>query len=533
MRTPPLQFFRGVHRLLNRRRLLSCFTAVLLVRGALFGADPSAAARHVTLRHKIESILRSNDAKRGHWGIEVVRLRDGRVLFTRQADHLFMPASNLKLYTTAAALEKLGPDFRFRTTVESDAPPDAAGRVQDLYLVGRGDPFMGHRVLPDEPSVQNFAPPEAAFQLLADQLVAKGVREVAGKIIADDSYFVYEPYSRGWEEDDLIFGYASPVTALAFNDNALLIRYAPGPAAGAPGQMELRPFPDYFTLSNRLVTATEKTPNRIRLRREFGSKELEVWGEIALNTAPDEDSVSVEDPSRWAAEVFRGVLGEKGIRAGGSVEVLRISRAEGLAPGFSPPAPARVVLAERLSEPLAEDIRIINKYSHNLHAEMLLRTLARETKGVGSLRAGLEVLEDFAAQTGIEDGEAVFSDGSGLSRHSLIAPRATIKVLRRMSRSAAFPVFLDSLPIAGVDGTLDERFERTSARGKVRAKTGTLEFVNTLSGYMDLPSGERLAFSIMGNQHPMRAPQGKRVVDRLTVAIYEHFGGRRRAPKTP
>jgi len=515
--------------LLNRRRLLSLLAFLLLVPGALRCADPEAAAAPVSLSHKIEAILRSSEAKRGHWGIEVVRLRDGKVLYTRQAEHLFLPASNMKLFTTAVAVEKLGPDFRFRATVEADAPPDAAGRVQDLYLVGRGDPLLGHRILPDEPDVANPLPPGAALDALAEQVAAKGIREVSGRLIADDTYFVYEPFSRGWEEDDLVYGYAAPVTALAFNDNALLIRFAPGTEVGAPAQIEIKPFSDYFTLNNRLVTAPERTPNRIRLSRESGSNRLDVWGEIALNTDPDEDSVSVEDPSKWAAELFRKALQSRGITLTGPVEVRRISRADAAAAGFMPPAPSRVVLAERFSEPLAEDIRIINKYSHNLHVEMLMRTLGREVRGSGSIQKGIETIEDFVRGIGIEKDEAVFSDGSGLSRHSIIAPRAIIKLLRRMARSPRFPAFLDSLPVAGEDGTLDDRFQKTSARGRVRAKTGTLEHVNTLSGYMDLPSGERLAFSIMGNEHPLRAYQGKRVVDRITVAIFEHFGGGRKS----
>lgn len=514
--------------LLARRRLLYCLILLSLFRGAGGCAEPASASKRATLSQKIESILRSNDARRGHWGIEVVRLADGKVLYTRNAEQLYLPASNMKLYTTAAALESLGPGFRFRTTVEADTDPSLDGRIGDLYLVGRGDPLLGYRVLPDERRPPASEPPDAALQKFADQVAARGVREVTGKIIADDTYFVYEPFSRGWEEDDLVYGYAAPVTALAFNDNALLIRFAPGLELGAPAQIDIQPFSDYLALNNKLVTVPERTPNRIRLSREFGSKRLDVWGEIALNTDPDEDSVSVDDPSRWAAELFRKALEGRGIAVAGPVEVRRVSRAEASSPDFKPEAPVRVVLAERVSEPLSEDIKIINKFSHNLHVEMLLRTLGRELKGEGSRSSGLEVIESFVRRAGIEEDEAVFSDGSGLSRHSIIAPRATIKLLRYMAKSPRFQVYLDSLPVAGEDGTLDDRFERTSARGNVRAKTGTLQHVNALSGYMDLPSGERLAFSIMGNEHPMRAYQGKRVVDRITVAIFEHFGGRRK-----
>jgi D-alanyl-D-alanine carboxypeptidase/D-alanyl-D-alanine-endopeptidase (penicillin-binding protein 4) len=517
--------------LLDRNRVLCCLVLLALLRPAAVPAEVSAPAKPATLSQKIESILKSDGARRGHWGIEVARLSDGKVLYTRQAEQLYLPASNMKLFTTAVALEKLGPNFRFRTTVEADGSPDAAGRIQDLYLVGRGDPMMGHRILPDERSVENFGPPEAALQALADQVASKGVREVGGNLIADDTHFIFEPFSRGWEEDDLVYGYAAPVTALAFNDSALLLRATPGPEPGATAQITLQPFSDYFTVNNRLVT-TAGGPWRVRLRREAGSRQLDVWGEVPVGPVLDEDGVAIDDPSRWAAEVFRKALEERGIRVAGHVEVLRISRAEAAAPGFVHAAPSRIVLAERLSAPLTEDIRIINKYSHNLHVEMLLRTLGKEVKGLGSARSGIEVIENFVRDLGIKDDEAVFSDGSGLSRHSIITPRAIIRLLRHMARSPRFAAFLDSLPVAGEHGTLDDRFLRSVVRGRVRAKTGTLEHVNALSGYMDLPSGERLVFSIMGNEHPMRASQGKRVVDRITVAIYEHFSARAE-PKRP
>ncbi len=515
--------------LLDRCRPLFLFLLLSVLPSAGQRAEAKPAAKPATLGQKIETILRASEARRGHWGIEVVRLPDGKVLYSRNAEQLFVPASNMKLFTTAAALERLGPDFRFRTTVEADADPSPDGRVGDLYLVGRGDPFLGQRILPDEPRPASSEPPDAVLQKFADLLVAKGVREVTGNLIADDTYFVFEPFSRGWEEDDLAYGYASPVTALAFNDNALLIRFAPGPAVGAMAQIDLQPFPDFYSVNNRLVTVPENTPNRIRIERRPGSRQLDIWGEIQVDSGPDEDSVSIEDPAQWAAELFRKALETRGILVGGRVEVRRISRAEAATPGFAFQPPTRVVLAAHVSEPLAEDIKVINKFSHNLHVEMLARTLGKEVKGRGSLTEGLEAIRDFVKVARIDESETVFSDGSGLSRHSIIAPRAVIKLLRHMANSPRFPVFLDSLPVAGEDGTLDDRFLKASARGNVRAKTGTLEHVNALSGYMDLPSGERLAFSIIGNEHPMRAYQGKRVVDRITVAIYEHFGGHRKA----
>jgi D-alanyl-D-alanine carboxypeptidase/D-alanyl-D-alanine-endopeptidase (penicillin-binding protein 4) len=519
-------------RLLRRNLWKSAFPALLLCLSLTppsFPAEVQKPARPVTLAQRIESILRRPEARRGHWGIEVVRLSDGKVLYTRNAEQLFIPASNMKLFTTAAAVEKLGPNFRFRTTVEVEAPPDGAGRVGDLLLVGRGDPTLGHRVLPDRPRAPNPEPADAVFMRLADQVAARGVREITGNLVADDTYFLFEPVSRGWEEEDLQWGYAAPVTALAFNDNALLIRYRPGGAVGEKARVDLEPFADYYRLNNRLETAPAGTRSRVYVERKVASKQVRVWGEIALDADPDEDSIAIDDPPRWAAEVFRRALAAKGIAVRGQVDVRQVTRLEAATlPSSFPRSGVRIVLAEHFSEPLAEDLKTINKFSQNLHAEMLLRTLGAEVKQYGSMTAGLEVLSDFARESGIEKDEVVFADGSGLSRHSLIAPRATIKLLRSMAKSPRFEVFLDSLPVAGVDGTLDERFIGTAARGRVRAKTGAIEHVNALSGYMDFSSGARLAFAIMGNKHAMKSWEGAAIVDRVVLTIYQQFGGRSR-----
>jgi D-alanyl-D-alanine carboxypeptidase/D-alanyl-D-alanine-endopeptidase (penicillin-binding protein 4) len=207
------------------------------------------------------------------------------------------------------------------------------------------------------------------------------------------------------------------------------------------------------------------------------------------------------------------------------VEVRHLTRVEAATTPDAPPKPPRIVLAEHVSPPLAEDIQTINKFSQNLRVEMLLRTLGREVKQYGSLTVGLEVLKEFAARVGIEPGEANFADGSGLSRHALVSPRALIRLLKYMAASPRFEAYLNSLPVAGVDGTLAERFTGSPGRGRIRAKTGTMEHVNALSGYMELPSGERLAFSIIGNSYLLRPAEGAAVVDRIALAILQQFRG--------
>jgi D-alanyl-D-alanine carboxypeptidase/D-alanyl-D-alanine-endopeptidase (penicillin-binding protein 4) len=502
-----------------------------LVAVSLPGAGESRrSTRRATLRQRIDAILRDTGARRGLWGIEVVRLSDGKVLFSRNADHLFLPASAMKLFTTATALQKLGPQFVFRTTVETEAAPDVQGRVGDLYLVGRGDPNLSNRVLPYQPDSEREGPADAVLQQLADQVAAHGVREVQGNLVADDSYFLFEPYSHGWEEEDLQWGYAPPVTALAFNDNALQLRVRPGTKVGERAQVWLEPLSDYYTLDNQLDTSRAGTEKHIFVERAPGSRKLDVWGQIPLDAGKDGDSVSIANPPELAAELFRRALEARGIAVRGQIEVHHLTRIQAATTveAFAD-TPQRLVLAEHDSLPLREEIKVLNKVSQNLHAEMLLRTLGREVKDYGSLTVGLEVVEEFAAQLGIEPEEVNFADGSGLSRLTLVTPRAVIKLLTYMSHSPQFEVYRDSLPVAGVDGTLENRFTGSQARGRIHAKTGTMEHANALAGYMDLPSGRRLAFCIVGNSHPLNSVEGVAVVDRIALAIFREFSGQRRS----
>lgn len=512
------------------------FFILLLIIAAFASSLPAAttategAAGPRSLVRRIEAMLRRSEARRGQWGIEVIRLSDGKVLYTRDAEHLFLPASNMKLFTTAAAVEKLGPEFVFRTTVESAAAPDADGRVDDLYLVGRGDPTLGNRVMPDQPPPPEQAAADAVFQKLAEQVAARGVREVSGNLIADDNYFLYEPFSHGWEEEDLQWGYGAPVTALAFNDNSLLLRARPATHAGEGAVVTIEPVADCYQLSNRLMTAVAGRRKQIYIERAPGSNQLDIWGEIPLDAGEERTAISIANPPRLAGELFRRALEARGVAVRGRVEVHHLTRIEAATTDDPfPKTPSRVLLAEHLSAPLREDIETINKLSQNLHAEMLLRTLGREVKQYGSLTVGLEVLNEFAAQAGIAPAEVNFTDASGLSRHVLIAPRAVIKLLKFMAASSRFDAFLDSLPVAGVDGTLADRFGGSPVKGRVRAKTGTMDHTNALSGYMDLPSGQRLAFSIIGNSHLLKSAEGAAVVDEIALAIYRHFARGRMA----
>ena len=512
-----------------------CNLPFALVLITLVFCVPSSAAkrRRARIPHAlgphINYILRQTAAQRGFWGIEVMRLHDGKILFKQNAEHLFMPASNMKLFTTAAALEELGPNFVFRTTVESATAPDAQGRVGDLILVGRGDANLGSRVLPYHLETERKDPADRVFRELADQVAARGVREVQGNLVADDSYFLFEPYGHDWAEEDLEWGYGAPVTALVFNDNELLFHVQPAAAVGETALVSLAPIGDYYRLNNRLETTSADSKEEIFVERVQGSRQLDVWGQVPLGSIVEDDSVSIDNPPQLVGDIFLKLLEDRGIHVRGKVVVKHLTRLEAATMLSPAPAPAgRVILAEHDSLGLREDIKVTNKVSQNLHAEMLLRTLGHEVKNYGSVTTGLDVLREFVAQVGIPADDFYFVDGSGLSRQALVAPEAVVKILQYMTHSPYFDAYFKSLPVAGVDGTLDHRFMGTSAIGAIHAKTGTITHVNSLSGYMDLPSGGRLAFSILGNSNPASARLGALTADQIALAIFEKYGGRKR-----
>jgi serine-type D-Ala-D-Ala carboxypeptidase/endopeptidase (penicillin-binding protein 4) len=514
--------------------LLALFVMVAPNRGK--AARPRRPSRALPLDRQIDFILHQAGQDRGNWGIEVARLPDGKILYQRDANHLFHPASNMKLLTTAAALELVGPDFIFRTTVETEKAPDAAGRVGDVVLVGRGDPNLSNRVLPYNVTTERQGPEDGVIQQLADQVKAHGVRDIMGNLIVDDRYFVDEPYGDNWGIEDMLWGYGAPVTAVAFNDNEMALHVYPAEKAGDAAVVMLDPSPGSLRVVNRVQTVDAGAKTNLFVERLAGSAELDLWGEIPMGGV-HEDTVAIPNPPLLVGGMLRRALEARGIKVHGDTEVLELLRmdATGALPSFSG-ASNRVVLAEHDSLPLREEVKVINKVSQNLHCEMLLRTIGQVTSHEGSVRAGLDALQAFLSQQDIDPDDFYLTDGSGLSRTTLIAPEAIIKLLQTMARSEHFQDYFDSLPVAGVDGLLENRMRDSRATGNIHAKTGTLTHVNALSGYMDLPSGAarsdrgtRLAFSILGNDYAVPSEDGVRAIDAIALAIYEKLAGRPRS----
>src|SRR5438067_9655659 len=384
-----------------RRRIIWILNCIV------FALPMQAAAHkpHVSLKKQIETILAQPDLSRGFWGIEITSATTGKVLYSLNSDKLFTPASNTKLFTTAAALALIGPDYRFRTTIETNGSLDKYGRLSgDLILVGRGDPTLSGRELPYSMRTQRESDPVKVLEQLADELTQKGVKYIDGDVVADDSYFAFERYGEGWSQDDLVWADGAPVSALTLNDNVVFVNILPGTHPGDKAFVSILPFADYYTIDNRLMTTPAGGVRRIYINREPGSTELTLWGTIPIDDTGANEGLAIEDPAEFAATVFRHLLEVRGIAVYGKQRtrhtelanlstftstVIASSRGGGDNALTSPAGP--LVLAEYQSGPLSQDISVINKVSQNLHAEILLRLLGREKGTAGTVQAVLEV----------------------------------------------------------------------------------------------------------------------------------------------
>ena len=496
---------------------------------------PLYAASHKPPATRIDLILSEPDLARGFWGIEVVSLSSGRVLYEHNADKLFTPASNTKLFTTAAALALIGSDYTFRTTVETNGTLDKHGRLTgDLLLVGRGDPNLSGRELPYALHTERTDHPIEALEQLADEVVQKGVKYVDGDIIADDSYFAFERYGEGWSQDDLVWADGAPVSALTTNDNVVFVNILPADRAGEHAFVNITPFADYYHVDNRMITTPAGTGRRIFINREPGSTVLTIWGNMPLDDAGANEALAIEDPAEFAAGLFRQLLEKRGIVIYGQQRTRHTDLASLSTFTVTALAPARggaessralqnqpLVLASHESKPLMEDVRVINKVSQNLHAEILLRLLGREKGTAGTVEGGLEVMRGFLNKVGVPPDQYVFYDGSGLSRQNLVTPSAVVVLLRYAAQQAWGASFRDTLPVAGVDGSLAERFTDEDVQGRVRGKTGSLGGVKTLSGYATTDRGEEVAFSILTNNLNLPTKRVTDAIDDVVGAIVD------------
>lgn len=461
----------------------------------------AATAASSALAARIDEVLARPGLSRADWGIEVRDASTGAVLYQRGADRLFVPASNLKLIVSATAAHRLDPGYRWRTTVYGTGPVSGGVLHGDVVLYGRGSMLLSNRYGGSR---------TAAFEAMADSLAARGIRRVAGQVVADESYFEAQHLRGDWEADDLRWWYAAPVGALGVNDNSIELRIEPGPT-GRPAQVTWAPQSSYVTVENRTVTVPPGRPAMLDIVRIPGTHRILVYGPVSARAAPDVEFFAVDDAARYAGTVFREVLESRGIAVDND-SVREVSD-----PALSPAAGA-VALAENLSDPLPRVIGPILLNSQNWFAETLLKTVGRETRGQGSWDAGLAAEREFlTAVVGIDSADFVLRDGSGLSAGNLVTPRALVKLLDYVNRTPRQQVVRRSLPVAGSEGSLHARL--TDLRGRVAAKTGYIGNVDSLSGYVTTSSGRTVIFSIIANKSGQPSARMKAGIDDVVRAI--------------
>ena len=466
-----------------------------------------------------EAALSAAGPDKGAWGVLVADAATGEVLYARNPDAYFMPASNAKLFTTALALATLGPDYRVRTTVVSNGALDANGVLNgDLVLVGRGDASLSNRKFPYGKKEEREGPQEKVLAEFADSVVAHGVKEITGDVVADDSMFQHEKFPSGWLVDDVLWSYGAAVSAIAVNDNTFTLDLRPGAHEGDSARFEAGLAADFYTVENSVLTAARGTEEKLAVARDPGSRLLHVSGTMPLDAQPRKLTIAIEEPAEFAAFLLARLLAARGVKIDGQPR----ARHDG------DPAlvaePPQLVLGEHTSVPLSDETRLTNKNSENLHAELLLLLSAHEKAGARNYEDALKFASDFFKTAGIADGDVALSDGSGLSRKDLVTPRAVVQLLRYAATQPWGELYRSTLPVAGEDGTLSDRMKNTAATARVFAKTGTIGHGNALSGYATTLHGEQLLFSILGNNNNLHAQDANKVIDSICVAMVEELG---------
>jgi D-alanyl-D-alanine carboxypeptidase/D-alanyl-D-alanine-endopeptidase (penicillin-binding protein 4) len=481
------------------------------------------------LRARIEQIAHQPALEPGFFAVKIVSLDSGQAIYEQDAHKFVRPASNMKLYTVAAAFDRLTPDYHFITSVYAKEKPEDGKIKGDLTVYGRGDPSIAARF--------NGGDYFKGINDLAERIVAAGVKRIKGDLVGDESYFNGAPLGSGWEWDDLTWSYGASVSALSVNDNAIDLTIKPGDKVGAPVVFTTGPpATTFMTISNRATTSARGWKKQLNIYRGVGANTLEISGSLPLGDAGFIGGVAIPDPALAFVTMLRDALQKRGIKIEGRVRTVNARSGGSVVPlsalgdstGLqSPPLPLPVEIASLQSPPFSLIAAHTLKPSQNQYTELILRTLGKMNGGEANKSnedAGLDALRKFLREAGAGDADLVLSDGSGLSRNDMITANATVQLLTYMSKHKYFAQFREALPIAGVDGTLRTRMKGTPAEGNVRAKTGSLSSVASLSGYVTTAAGEHLVFSMMLNNYPDAAAVRRESIDAIAILLASFAG---------
>lgn len=486
-------------------------TVSIAFTGCVGSASTRRESDRASLSRVVEQLLARDDLSNSIWGIEVFVPEDGRVLYARNPGTSFVPASNTKLYTTAAALDQLGPDFVYRTPVLATGTVEDGTLNGDLVIRGSGDPTISGRFTNGDRL--------ATFREWAARLKEAGIRHISGNIVGDDNLFDDLPLGYGWSWDDAAYWYSAEVGALTFNDNCVdftITARRPGESATITWEPANTAF---ITVDNETVTLPSDGDYDEKYFRGRASNNFVISSHLESGRTVQE-SLSVHNPTAFFVYVLRSVLVENGISVDGYA--IDIDDAT-----YAPTVTDEWLIFEHQSPPLSEIVTVINKRSHNLYAEQVIRSLRHEpamrnNDELTTAEAGIDAASATWTAAGVDTSRIQLVDGSGLSRYNLVTPGMTSSLLAYMwtlPDTSKKNTFLRSLPIGGVDGSIGGRFRSEEMRGRVRAKTGTVSNVSSLSGYVDRFDGGTLGFSIMANNFTVDTDTVRAVQDQIVTAV--------------
>ena len=446
------------------------------------------------LRGKLNAIFLSQSPQNFFWGVKIVDLSSKKTLYSLNAEKNFLPASNLKLVVTAAAFEYLDPSFKYSFDAYLTSLPETGSLMYngDMIVKSNGHPCISSHWLDENPAL--------LFEHLADSLLSKGIVFINGDIIGNDREFEVSDlamdfrsgdgdYVATWEFEDLLYAMASPASALSFNENMLDVEVFPAESVGKPPITEPSLKTSFFIILNQAMTGKETQEKTLRITRQVGTNNIIVSGLLPINAKSVSEPIAIEKPAQYFLTVLKETLHRKGVAISG--------QARRIEPNEHYSEQMLIPLATFYSPPMLDILTYINKESNNFAAEQVLRTLGKTVKQTASQDSGLKVLETYLESLNLGEHAYRIKDASGLSRHNLISPDAIVKVLAHIYQHPDFEDFLHTLSIAGVDGTLERRFQRSQLKGKIFGKTGYLSSVRTFSGYLETPSGKWIGFSLM------------------------------------
>lgn len=439
----------------------------------------------VELRDQLDDYFNDPNFSNANWGVLVKSLKTGEVLYKRNADKLFIPASNMKLFTSAAALLLLGPDYVYETDFYVNGGLEKGVLKGDLIIQGAGDPTISSRFYSGNQI--------KIFEDWADTLKAKGIWVISGNIFGDDTFFDNVGLGNGWAWDYESSWFEAPSGSLSFNDNCVEIKIEPTDV-NFPAKVSVKPYTKYISLVSKVITVDDSDESSLSVLRQRGTNLINVTGNIKKDSKPITEHVSISDPTMFFLTVLREVFERKGIVIQGRIGTINSSEKNIIPDDLTP-------LYTHRSVPLKIIIKELNKNSNNFYAEQLLKTIGLEIHNYGTVENGVKACKEIFNTMGINPENMVMADGSGLSRLDLVTPRQIINLLSFMYKSDEFSNFYESLPIGGIDGTLIDRMKKTAAENNVHAKAGYNNNVSALSGYLKTISGEPLVFSIIVNNY--------------------------------